>query len=83
MYIKGEGNVLHGSFHWVESNAPAKTINLNFIKMKAVRNFEHYEFIVQKYGINFKKSYEYLSSTSVDRIKMRVVCNKIINKTWN
>jgi hypothetical protein len=51
--------------------------------MKAVRNFEHYEFIVQKYGINFQKSYEYLSSTSVDRIKMRVVCNKLINKTWN
>lgn len=45
-----------------------------------VRNFEMYKSIVQKYGKNFMKSYEYLSSTSKDRLKIKIVCNKLINQ---
>lgn len=47
--------------------------------MKTIRNFEMYKVIAQKYGKDFMKSYEYLSSTSVDRLKMKIVCNKLLN----
>jgi hypothetical protein len=46
--------------------------------MESIRNFEMYKLIVQKYGKDFVKSYEYLSSTSLDRLKMKLVCNKLI-----
>ena len=46
--------------------------------MESIRNFEMYKFIVQKYGKDFTKSYEYLSSTSLDRLKMKIVCNKLV-----
>ena len=53
-------------------------INLNFIKMETIRNFQTYKGIVQKYGNDFMKSYEYLSSTSVNRLKIKIVCNKLL-----
>lgn len=60
---------------------PSSTLGyaLNFNTMKTINNFEMYELIVKKYGKDFMKSYEYLSSTSVDRLKIKIVCNKLLN----
>lgn len=47
--------------------------------MENLRNIEAYKTIAEKYGKDFMNSYEYLSSTSKDRLKIKIVCNKLIN----
>ncbi len=47
--------------------------------MKNLKNITEFKRIAEKYGKDFMKSYEYLSSTSNDRLKIKIVCNKLIN----